>query len=128
MAGLERSISLAYLIASQRLFDIFFDKFHLLDHLKALKDYLMLGKGDFVEILMESLGSVLSPLASRASNPSYQPLARQARQHSLPPQNLQLSVEPAIGFSNVYIALVYAIFYLWFEVRILPRGLGTEAD
>lgn len=58
MVGLERSISLAYSVASQRLFDIFFDKFRLMDHLKALKDYLMLGKGDFVEILMESLGSV----------------------------------------------------------------------
>jgi gamma-tubulin complex component 3 len=56
MAGLERSITLAYSVASQRLFDIFFDKFRLLDHLKALKDYLMLGKGDFVEILMENLG------------------------------------------------------------------------
>lgn len=56
MVGLERSISLAYSMASQRLFDIFFDKFRLMDHLKALKDYLMLGKGDFVEILMESLG------------------------------------------------------------------------
>ena len=58
MAGLERSISLAYSIASQRLFDVLFDKFRLLDHLKALRDYLMLGKGDFVEILMESLGFV----------------------------------------------------------------------
>lgn len=59
MEGLERSISLAYSIASQRLFDIFFDKYRLLDHLRALKDYLMLGKGDFVEILMENLGFVL---------------------------------------------------------------------
>lgn len=58
MIGLERSISLAYSIASQRLFDIYFDRFRLMDHLKALKDYLMLGKGDFVEILMESLGCV----------------------------------------------------------------------
>ena len=62
MAGLERSISLAYSVASQRLFDVLFDKFRLLDHLKALRDYLMLGKGDFVEILMESLGCVHFPL------------------------------------------------------------------
>ena len=59
MEGLERSISLAYSIASQRLFGIFFDKYRLLDHLRALKDYLMLGKGDFVEILMENLGCVV---------------------------------------------------------------------
>lgn len=56
MASLERSISLAYSTASQRLFELFFDKFKLMDHLRALKDYLMLGKGDFCEILMEQLG------------------------------------------------------------------------
>ncbi|KAM0789639.1 hypothetical protein ACM66B_000443 [Microbotryomycetes sp. NB124-2] len=59
MAGLERSITLAYSSASQRLFDIFFDKFRLMDHLAALKDYLLLGKGDFIEILMENLGPSL---------------------------------------------------------------------
>lgn len=57
MAGLEQSTALAYSTASQRLFNTFFDKFRLLDHLKALKNYLMLGKGDFVEILIENLGS-----------------------------------------------------------------------
>jgi gamma-tubulin complex component 3 len=65
MASLERSISLAYSTASQRLFELFFDKFKLMDHLRALKDYLMLGKGDFCEILMEQLGSVPRPLPSR---------------------------------------------------------------
>lgn len=62
MAGLERSIDLAYQAASQRLFKMFVDKYRLLDHLKGIKDYLMLGKGDFVEILMENLGSVTTPL------------------------------------------------------------------
>ncbi|SCV69660.1 BQ2448_1054 [Microbotryum intermedium] len=57
--GLEQSITAAYSHTSKRLFEIFFDKFRLMDHLKALKDYLMLGKGDFVEILMESLGPSL---------------------------------------------------------------------
>lgn len=56
MVDLERSIALAYSKASQRLFELFFDKFRLMDHLRTLKDYLMLGKGDFVEILMEQLG------------------------------------------------------------------------
>ena len=59
IAGLELSIDTAYQIASQRLFDVFFDKFKLLDHLKALKHYLMLGHGDFADQLMESLGWVL---------------------------------------------------------------------
>jgi gamma-tubulin complex component 3 len=56
IAGLERSIDKAYQIASQRLFDVFFDKFKLLDHLKALKNYLLLGHGDFADQLMEILG------------------------------------------------------------------------
>ena len=55
LAGLERSIENAYSIASQRLLEIFFDKFHLLDHLRALKSYLMLGAGDFTELLLDAL-------------------------------------------------------------------------
>lgn len=55
LAGLERSIDDAYSIASQRLLEIFFDKFVLLDHLRALKSYLMLGAGDFTELLVEAL-------------------------------------------------------------------------
>lgn len=58
MADLERSISSAYSKASERLFELFFNKFALMEHLRTLKDYLMLGKGDFVEILMEQLGCV----------------------------------------------------------------------
>ncbi|KAH9179637.1 gamma-tubulin complex DGRIP91/SPC98 component [Lactarius sanguifluus] len=57
--GLERSIDAAYRIASQRLFDIFFDKFRLLDHLRALKNYLLLGHGDFADQLMETIGPSL---------------------------------------------------------------------
>ncbi|OCF57900.1 gamma-tubulin complex component 3 [Kwoniella mangroviensis CBS 10435] len=60
LAGLERSIDDAYSIASQRLLEIFFDKFVLLDHLRALKLYLMLGAGDFTELLMEALAPRLS--------------------------------------------------------------------
>ena len=55
LAGLERSIDDAYSIASQRLLEVFFDKFALLDHLRALKSYLMLGAGDFTELLMEAM-------------------------------------------------------------------------
>lgn len=55
MAGLERSITLAFSVASQRLFDTFFDRYRLLDHLRALKDYVMLGKGDFTQVLMYHL-------------------------------------------------------------------------
>ena len=55
IGGLEQSIDTAYQIASRRLFEVLFDKFKLLDHLSALKDYLMLGHGDFADQLMESL-------------------------------------------------------------------------
>lgn len=56
IVGLERSIDTAYQIASQRLFDVFFEKYRLLDHFSALKNYLLLGYGDFVEQLMDTLG------------------------------------------------------------------------
>ncbi|KAH7904838.1 Spc98 family-domain-containing protein, partial [Hygrophoropsis aurantiaca] len=56
IAGLERSIDSAYVTASQRLFEVFIEKFKLLDHLSALKHYLMLSHGDFAEQLMEALG------------------------------------------------------------------------
>lgn len=56
IAGLERSIDSAYSIASQRLFEVFIEKFKLMDHLCALKHYLLLGYGDFAEQLMETLG------------------------------------------------------------------------
>ena len=59
IVGLERSIDTAYQIASQRLFDVFFEKYRLLDHLYALKHYLLLGYGDFAEQLMDTLGYVL---------------------------------------------------------------------
>ena len=56
--GLEKSIDAAYEIASQRLFDVFFDKFKLLDHLLALKHYFLLGYGDFADTLMDALAYV----------------------------------------------------------------------
>ncbi|PFH52765.1 hypothetical protein AMATHDRAFT_139134 [Amanita thiersii Skay4041] len=64
IAGLERSIDIAYQIASYRLFEVFLDKFKLLDHLTALKNYMMLGHGDFVDQLMDALGPSLSKPAN----------------------------------------------------------------
>ncbi|KAG2739610.1 hypothetical protein P692DRAFT_201900309 [Suillus brevipes Sb2] len=49
IAGLERSIDSAYSTTSARLFEVFTEKFHLLDHLSALKHYLLLGYSDFAE-------------------------------------------------------------------------------
>ncbi|KZS98063.1 hypothetical protein SISNIDRAFT_423662 [Sistotremastrum niveocremeum HHB9708] len=81
--GLERSIDTAYRIASNRLFEMFFDKFHLLDHLTAMRHYLMLGHGDFAEQLMETLG----PSLSRPANVLYR-------------HNLTATLEGAIRASN----------------------------
>jgi gamma-tubulin complex component 3 len=58
ISGLERSIDTAYQLASQRLFEVFIDKFKLLDHLSALKKFLLLGNGVFADQLMETLGFV----------------------------------------------------------------------
>jgi hypothetical protein len=62
ISGLEQSIDSAYQSASQRLFDVFLNKFKLVDHLRALKQYLMLGHGDFADQLMDSLGLVVLAL------------------------------------------------------------------
>lgn len=56
IGGLERSIDNAYQVASHRLFEVFIEKFKLLDHLSALKQFLLLGHGDFADQLMEALG------------------------------------------------------------------------
>ncbi|UZJ56411.1 hypothetical protein CBS101457_005731 [Exobasidium rhododendri] len=83
LVGLQRTIDEAYAIASSRLLDILLDKFKLLNHLRALKDYLMLMKGDFIDLLMDSIGPSLNKPAS-----------------SLYRHNLTASLETAIRGSN----------------------------
>lgn len=83
IAGLERSIDAAYQIASRRLFDIFFEKHGLLDHLLALKNYLLLGHGDFIDQLMETL----APSLARPANTLYR-------------HNLTATLEAAIRSSS----------------------------
>jgi gamma-tubulin complex component 3 len=67
IAGLEQSIDAAYKVTSQRLFEVFVEKFKLLDHLCALKNFLLLGHGDFVDTLMDALG----PSLARPANTLY---------------------------------------------------------
>ncbi|KAG9032231.1 Microtubule-nucleating Tub4p (gamma-tubulin) complex component [Tulasnella sp. JGI-2019a] len=64
ITGLERSIDTAYQVASQRLYDVLFEKFKLMDHLLALKHYLLLGHGDFAEALLETM----SPYLGKSAN------------------------------------------------------------
>jgi gamma-tubulin complex component 3 len=58
-ATLETWIDEAYKITMARLIHLMSEKFRLFDHLKALKNYILLGQGDFIALLMESLSSNL---------------------------------------------------------------------
>lgn len=58
-ATLEAWIDEAYKTTMKRLMDLMTNKFHLFHHLKALKSYLLLGQGDFIALLMESLAANL---------------------------------------------------------------------
>ena len=58
-ATLETWIDEAYKTTMARLIHLMAQKFHLFEHLKALKNYVLLGQGDFIALLMESLSSNL---------------------------------------------------------------------
>lgn len=58
-ATLEAWIDEAYKTTMQRLMDLMSSKFHLFEHLQALKNYILLGQGDFIALLMESLAANL---------------------------------------------------------------------
>jgi gamma-tubulin complex component 3 len=58
-ASLEASIDEAYKTTMARLIHLMGDKFKLFVHLRALKDYLLLGNGDFIALLMQSLSKSL---------------------------------------------------------------------
>ncbi|KAF3023691.1 hypothetical protein G7054_g3103 [Neopestalotiopsis clavispora] len=56
---LESWIDDAYKTTMRRLLHLMTQKFHLFDHLRALKSYILLGQGDFIALLMESLAGNL---------------------------------------------------------------------
>jgi gamma-tubulin complex component 3 len=56
---LETWIDEAYKTTMARLIHLMAEKFRLFEHLKALKNYILLGQGDFIALLMESLSSNL---------------------------------------------------------------------
>lgn len=58
-ATLETSIDKAYKATMARLIYLMDNKFQLFEHLNALKRYLLLGQGDFIALLMESLSTNL---------------------------------------------------------------------
>ncbi|KAI5289203.1 Microtubule-nucleating Tub4p (gamma-tubulin) complex component [Ascosphaera aggregata] len=82
-ATLEKSIDEAYKTTMARLIFLMDTRFKLFDHLRALKKYLLLGQGDFIALLMESLSSNLD----RPANSQYR-------------HNLTAQLENAIRSSN----------------------------
>ncbi|KAK6082773.1 Spc97/Spc98 family protein [Seiridium cupressi] len=56
---LESWIDDAYKTTMRRLLHLMTQKFHLFDHIQALKSYILLGQGDFIALLMESLAGNL---------------------------------------------------------------------
>jgi gamma-tubulin complex component 3 len=61
---LETSIDKAYRNSSKHLLSLILDTFQLRLHLHAIKKYILLSQGDFVQYLMDSLGPTLSKPAT----------------------------------------------------------------
>ncbi|KAK8024255.1 Spc98 family-domain-containing protein [Apiospora rasikravindrae] len=58
-ATLETWIDDAYKTTMRRLLHLMTSKFHVFEHIGALKSYILLGQGDFIALLMESLAANL---------------------------------------------------------------------
>ncbi|KAJ5683725.1 uncharacterized protein N7477_000070 [Penicillium maclennaniae] len=84
-ATLEFSIDEAYKTTMARLIHLMDDKFKLFDHLRALKKYLLLGQGDFIALLMESLASNLD----RPANSQYRHTLTAQLEHAIRSSNAQ---------------------------------------
>ncbi|KAJ5594827.1 uncharacterized protein N7459_001035 [Penicillium hispanicum] len=84
-ATLEISIDEAYKTTMARLIHLMDDKFKLFDHLRALKKYLLLGQGDFIALLMESLASNLD----RPANSQYRHTLTAQLEHAIRASNAQ---------------------------------------
>ncbi|KAF4550452.1 Gamma tubulin complex component C-terminal-like protein [Elsinoe fawcettii] len=82
---LQSSINAAYKETTARVLELMSNKFHLFDHLSALKKYLLLGQGDFIAILLESLASNLDAPA----NAQYRHHLTSALDHSIRNSNAQ---------------------------------------
>ncbi|KAN0070425.1 Spc97 / Spc98 family domain containing protein [Elaphomyces granulatus] len=84
-ASLETSIDEAYKTTMARMIHLMDSKFKLFDHLKALKKYLLLGQGDFIALLMESLASNLD----RPANSQYRHTLTAQLEHAIRASNAQ---------------------------------------
>lgn len=84
-ANLEQSIGHAYKTTMARLIDLMANKFKLFEHLQALKKYLLLGAGDFIAVLMESLSQNLD----RPANTQYRHTLTAQLEHAVRNSNAQ---------------------------------------
>lgn len=84
-ASLENSIDEAYKTTMARLIHLMDTKFKLFEHLRALKKYLLLGQGDFIALLMESLASNLD----RPANSQYRHTLTAQLEHAIRASNAQ---------------------------------------
>ncbi|KAI9892780.1 MAG: Microtubule-nucleating Tub4p (gamma-tubulin) complex component [Vezdaea aestivalis] len=84
---LESSIGAAYETTMAQLIQLMQSKFHLSTHLSALKRFLLLGQGDFIALLMESLSSSLD----RPTNTLYRHNLTAQLEHAIRGSNAQYS-------------------------------------
>ncbi|KAF2846550.1 hypothetical protein T440DRAFT_558149 [Plenodomus tracheiphilus IPT5] len=91
-ANLERSIGDAYKTTMARLIDLMANKFKLFDHLQALKQYMLLGAGDFIAVLMESLSSNLD----RPANTQYRHTLTAQLEHAVRNSNAQFDISDVL--------------------------------
>jgi gamma-tubulin complex component 3 len=91
-ANLEQSIGDAYKTTMARLIDLMANKFKLFDHLQALKEYLLLGAGDFIAVLMESLSANLD----RPANTQYRHTLTAQLEHAVRNSNAQFDSQEVL--------------------------------
>lgn len=84
-AALFSSIDAAYATTMSRLTMLMSMKFHLFTHLSAIKKYLLLSQGDFIDLLMESL----APNLDRPANSQYRHTLTSQLEHAIRHSNAQ---------------------------------------
>nr|OQO29970.1 hypothetical protein B0A51_02561 [Rachicladosporium sp. CCFEE 5018] len=84
-ATLSSSIDTAYTAVMARLLSLMETKFALFTHLTALKKYLLLGQGDFIALLMESLADNLD----QPANSQYRHTLTAQLEHAIRNSNAQ---------------------------------------
>lgn len=82
---LEAWIDEAHKTTMKRLIDLMANKFHLFEHLQALKNYILLGQGDFIALLMESL----APNLDRPAGAQYRHTLTAQLEHAIRGSNAQ---------------------------------------